>query len=174
MIAGTLGLVDVREDADARLVHADQIVPARRPLAHQAKLRRGRARRRRAGNRPAESGIFAVSGKVRMLQSRHDTHLHSYSIPLIEIIVLKYWCSLQSSTGVRSPSLHCSEPHWMFLDGEMERERARRKFEVRFAPACPRGLTVWPRCWSDDSWFRLGLQHGKNSCCHECCSWNRE
>lgn len=68
-----------------------------------------------------EWGFLRFSGEVRMLPSRYDTHLHSYSIPLIEIIVLKYWCSLQSSTGVRSPSLHCSEPHWMFLGGERVR-----------------------------------------------------
>lgn len=35
VVGGALGLVDVRIDADARLVHAHQIVTAGRAIAHQ-------------------------------------------------------------------------------------------------------------------------------------------
>ena len=34
------------------------------------------------------------------------TYLHSYSVPRMEMIAREYKCSQQSSTGVRSPSLH--------------------------------------------------------------------
>ena len=50
------------------------------------------------------------------MQHKYEcTHLHSYSFPLMEMIVLEYNWSLQSITGDFSPSLQCNEPHCTFL-----------------------------------------------------------
>lgn len=54
VVGGALGLVDVRIDADARLVDAHQIVAARGALAHQAVARK--VRRRRLGAARCSAG----------------------------------------------------------------------------------------------------------------------
>jgi hypothetical protein len=46
------------------------------------------------------------------------TYLHSYSTPRIEIIVLENSWSIPSIIGWWSPSLHCNDPHWTFLEKE--------------------------------------------------------
>lgn len=44
------------------------------------------------------------------------TYLHSYSTPLIDMIVLELiWSVPGGLDGWRSPSLHCNAPHFTFL-----------------------------------------------------------
>lgn len=58
--------------------------------------------------------IMAMVFMSEMVCGEWHTYLHSYSEPLIDMIVFELICS-ESIFGCRSPSLHCNEPQTTFL-----------------------------------------------------------
>lgn len=63
-------------------------------------------------------------------QQNCSTHLHSYSAPLIDMIVLElmwFW-----SSGWRSPSLHCNEPHLTFLRRKATKNKTKKREKIHF------------------------------------------
>lgn len=64
--------------------------------------------------------LVALYAKIQLLfvfspMCAANTYLHSYSTPLIDMIVLEFNWSIPSTDGCRSPSLHCSDPHTTLL-----------------------------------------------------------
>lgn len=60
--------------------------------------------------------LFENKNVIHMMYRRFsNAYLHSYSSPLIEMIVLEKSLSIPSMIGLWSPSLHCKLPHWTFL-----------------------------------------------------------
>lgn len=62
-------------------------------------------------------------GKNIFFKSNAITHLHSYSTPLIDMIVFELKWSKPAIFGWRSPSLHCNEPHLTFLQGKKYKKK---------------------------------------------------
>ncbi len=62
---------------------------------------------------------------------RCDSYLHSYSVPPSTKVVRALNRSIPCTTGVVAPSLHWSEPHWIFL-WENFRDERRNLLQIEF------------------------------------------
>lgn len=113
-----LGLIDVRVQTRACLIYTNQILAARRSVPHEAM--RWQVRRHARSTSPSGGGGGGGTNYFHLfcvfyIPSIHlPTYLHSYSVPLMEMIVVEYRSSSPWCAGCRSPFLHCNVPQRTF------------------------------------------------------------
>lgn len=124
MTGWTFGLVNVWKYTCTCLIHTNKIFTTGCAITHQTIRWKITVYSRAAccsGKSQTKwyveikSVIIVYEMRMQPLWWAPITYLHSYSTPLIDIIVRELSWSIPSMDGWRSPSLHCSVPHITFL-----------------------------------------------------------